>query len=94
LSNFSRSNANGGGVAFATDQNKLSTISLFLYLYLPTVIAAFISMLWSWVDIDTRRLEPWFQLSKDEGARAEDSLLLQYPFDFLAFVPLKAARQK
>ncbi|KAI9779104.1 MAG: hypothetical protein M1835_004766 [Candelina submexicana] len=51
-------------------------------------------MLWSWIDLDAKRLEPYFQLSKPEGASASDSILLHYPFDFIAFVPLKAARRR
>jgi hypothetical protein len=46
------------------------------------------------VDLDAKRLEPWFQLSKPEGAVAEDSLLLHYPFEFLAFVPISALRKR
>ncbi|RFU35191.1 hypothetical protein B7463_g1109, partial [Scytalidium lignicola] len=51
-------------------------------------------MAWSWVDLDVKRLEPWFQLSKQEGASSTDSLLLQYPFDFLPFIPITAFRRK
>ena len=85
---------NGGGLSFAPTVNDLSTVAIAGYLYLPTVIAVLYSMMWSWVDLDVKRLEPWFQLSKPEGAVAEESLLLQYPFDFLAFVPLRAARRR
>jgi len=48
----------------------------------------------SWVDLDAKRLEPWFQLSKDAGAKASDSLLLQYPFDFLPIIPILAFRRR
>ncbi|KAH9209381.1 hypothetical protein DL95DRAFT_477433, partial [Leptodontidium sp. 2 PMI_412] len=48
----------------------------------------------TWVDLDVKRLEPWFQLSRENGALAEDSLLLQYPFDFLPFIPVTACRRK
>jgi len=89
-----KNNANGGGLAFAATADDISTVASFSYLYLPTVIAVFYSMIWSWVDLDTKRLEPWFQLSRRGGAVAENSLLLQYPFDFLAFVPVRAARRK
>lgn len=89
-----KNNANGGGLAFAATVDDISAAASFSYLYLPTVIAVFYSMIWSWVDLDSKRLEPWFQLSKSRGAVAENSLLLQYPFDFLAFVPLRAARRK
>jgi hypothetical protein len=48
----------------------------------------------SWIDLDAKRLEPWFQLSKEGGEYSESSLLLQYPFDFLPFVPIAAFRRK
>ena len=49
---------------------------------------------WAAVDLDVKRLEPYFQLSKPNGALASDSLLLHYPFDFLAFAPIAAAKRK
>lgn len=79
LSQKSRTN---GGVAFTGSQFPTS-ISLG-YLYLPTVIAVLYSILWSWIDLDTTRLEPWFHFSRPGDAWAIDSLLLLYPFDFLA----------
>ncbi|KAE9364127.1 hypothetical protein N431DRAFT_420931 [Stipitochalara longipes BDJ] len=85
---------NGGGLAFASDLNSLPMSTTFLYLYLPTILAVLYSMMWSWVDLDVKRLEPWFQLSKQNGAAAKDSLCLQYPFDFLPLVPVNALRQK
>ena len=67
---------------------------LFAYLYLPTIVAVCYGVLWGWVDLDTKRLEPFFQLSKPGGVRAEDSILLHYPFDFLPLAPIRAARRK
>ena len=49
---------------------------------------------WAVVDLDVKRLEPYFQLSKPGGASASDSILLHYPFDFLLLVPLTAAKRK
>jgi hypothetical protein len=83
-----------GAVAYADEDGNISTADSFLYLYFPTVVAVCYSMLWSWVDLDVKRLEPWFQLSKPNGAMASDSLLLHYPFEFLAFVPMRAFRRR
>lgn len=91
LSNRSRQN---GGVILAKSVDDISTGQSFMYQYLPTIIAVSYSMLWSWVDLDAKRLEPYFQLSKPEGALAETSLLLQYPLDFLAFVPIRAVKRR
>lgn len=85
---------NGGGLAFAATIDELSTLDMASYLYLPTTLAVVYAMVWAWVDLDVKRLEPWFQLSQSQGAVAEDSLLLSYPFDFLAFVPFAAARRR
>ncbi|KFY04786.1 hypothetical protein V491_09262 [Pseudogymnoascus sp. VKM F-3775] len=73
-----KNDSNGGGLVFAATVDDISTIATVSYLYLPTVVAVIYGMLWSWVDLDSKRLEPWFQLSKPEGAAAEDSLLLQH----------------
>jgi hypothetical protein len=94
LSYLSTQNGNSTGLAFAAGVDDLSATSMFGYLYLPTIISVFYSMLWNWVDLDAKRLEPWFQLSKPQGATAEHSLLLTYPFDFLGFVPIIAARRR
>ncbi|RDW81900.1 hypothetical protein BP6252_03012 [Coleophoma cylindrospora] len=94
LSRISTKASNGGGLTFASDVNNLSTMTTFVFLYLPTILSVIYSMLWNWVDLDTKRLEPWFQLSSPDGASGSDSLLLQYPFDFLPFIPITAARRK
>lgn len=83
-----------GAIAYANSDGNLSTSISFAYLYFPTVIAVCYSMFWSWVELDSKRLEPWFQLSQESGASADDSLLLHYNFDFLAVVPIRAARRK
>ncbi|KAG7121887.1 hypothetical protein HYQ44_002785 [Verticillium longisporum] len=36
----------------------------------------------------------WFEMSKDEGATAKNSILLAYPYDFVGTVPIKAARRR
>lgn len=90
---FKQSQTNGG-VLFAPDINNLPLVHSFAYLYLPTLISVLYSILWAWIDLDVKRLEPYHQLSKPEGALAEDSLLLHYPFDFIAAVPIKALRRR
>ena len=87
------SSQRNNGIIFSANINELPLNRSFAYLYLPTVIAVIYSFLWSWIDLDAKRLEPFFQLSQDGGALAKDSLLLQYQFDTIALVPLKAIRQ-
>jgi hypothetical protein len=88
------SEKHGGGLAFADTLDNLSTSARFIYLYLPTLVFVAYSMVWNWVDLDTKRLEPWLQMSDPNGAPASSSVSLQYPFDFLPFVPVKAARRR
>ena len=79
---------------FARDGESLGAGQQFTYLYLPTIIAVCGSMIWSWIDLDIKRLESFFQLSKPGGASGSDSVLLSYPVDFLAFVPITATRRR
>ncbi|KAK6523730.1 hypothetical protein TWF281_001702 [Arthrobotrys megalospora] len=58
-----------------------------------TIASVIFAILLSLSDLDAKRLEPWFELSKPDGATAKNSILLCYPFDFLAFVPFKAAKR-
>ena len=66
---------------------------VFCYRYLPQMIVVALGVGWAAVDLDVKRLEPYFQLSKPGGATASNSIFLHYPFDFIAFVPINAARK-
>jgi hypothetical protein len=66
----------------------------FCYLYLPTIVSLILSFVWTWIDLDIKRLEPFVQLSHPDGALGRDSVLLHYPFDFVAFVPFAAIRRR
>ena len=83
-----------GGIAFTDIGMGFSSSVSFLFLYLPTVIAVMFSLLWSWIDLDAKRLEPYFQMSKKDGALSEDSVKLHYPFEFVAFAPIRAIRRR
>ena len=67
---------------------------VFCYRYLPQMIVVVLGVGWAAVDLDVKRLEPYFQLSKPEGATASNSIFLHYPFDFIVFVPINAARKR
>ncbi|PUU76809.1 hypothetical protein B9Z19DRAFT_1129183 [Tuber borchii] len=66
---------------------------VFCYQYLPQMIVVALGVGWAAVDLDVKRLEPYFRLSKPEGATASNSIFLHYPFEFIAFVPINAARR-
>ena len=82
------------GLIFAPIINDLPLRRTFLYLYFPTILAVVFSIYWAWIDLETKRMEPYYQLSKKDGALGKDSLLLQYPFSFIPFVPFRALRDR
>jgi hypothetical protein len=83
-----------GGILFANNVNEMPASYVFLENYLPTIVAVLFNTVWSWIDLDVKRLEPWFRLSEESGSRGSDSVLLDYPAEFLPFVPLKSLRNK
>jgi hypothetical protein len=82
------------GLIFAPEINDLPLSDTFLYLYFPTILAVIFSIYWAWIDLETKRMEPYYQLSKENGALGKDSLLLQYPFSFIPLAPLRAFRDR
>lgn len=82
------------GLIFAPNINDLPLRRTFLYLYFPTILAVIFSIYWSWIDLETKRMEPYYQLSKGNGALGKDSILLQYPFSFIPLVPLRAFKDR
>ncbi|UKZ70819.1 uncharacterized protein TrAtP1_011788 [Trichoderma atroviride] len=83
-----------GGLALSRTQDEIPQYAMISYLYVPNIVAVLYSLIWSWVDLDVKRMQPWFELSKPEGATAENSMFLDYPYDFIATVPIKAARRR
>lgn len=83
-----------GGLALSASADSFSTFVQFCYLFLPTIVAVIYSLLWSWIDLDVKRIQPWLEMSRPAGATAESSIFLDYPYDFIAFVPIKAARRR
>ncbi|CAJ2504304.1 Uu.00g116980.m01.CDS01 [Anthostomella pinea] len=50
----------------------------FLYSFLPSLLGLILFLLFQSLDITLRILAPWGELARDEGSRAETSLLLDY----------------
>lgn len=83
-----------GAIFFTSGVGDLTSSEAFGSLYFPTSVAVLFSIFWSWIDLDAKRFEPYHQLAKPGGASGKDSLLLQYPFDFIASVPIKSLRRR
>ncbi|KAF1918845.1 hypothetical protein BDU57DRAFT_511601 [Ampelomyces quisqualis] len=82
------------GLLFAPVIHELSLSDTFLYLYFPTILAVLFSIYWAWIDLETKRMEPYYQLTQENGALGKDSLLLHYPFSFIPLAPVKAFRDR
>ncbi|KAJ6783106.1 hypothetical protein PWT90_05928 [Aphanocladium album] len=83
-----------GALSIVPTADDISGLVSFAYLYLPTIVAVLYSLAWNWVDLDVKRMQPWLELSREGGATGRDSLFLDYPVDFVAFVPFKAAKRR
>ncbi|KAK1730331.1 hypothetical protein CaCOL14_004173 [Colletotrichum acutatum] len=83
-----------GGFALSKSADDIPAFANFCYLFLPTIVAVIYSLLWSWIDLDVKRMQPWLEMSRPKGATAEKSIFLDYPYDFIAFVPIKAAKRR
>ncbi|PHH89986.1 hypothetical protein CDD83_4785 [Cordyceps sp. RAO-2017] len=83
-----------GGLALVPSLDQMPQHVVFAYRYMPNIVAVVYSLIWSWVDVDVKRMQPWFELSRRSGARGEDSLFLDYPSQFLPFVPWTSARKR
>lgn len=86
--------AAAGGLALSPSFDDIPRYAMVGYLYGPNIVAVLYSLIWSWIDLDVKRLQPWFELSKPEGATAANSLFLDYQYDFVAWVPFKAAKRR
>ncbi|KAF3315891.1 hypothetical protein TWF173_003087 [Orbilia oligospora] len=79
----------GDGLLFMKDIDDLPLGQYFTIQYLPTLIAVLYGIAWSIVDLDCKRLEPFYDLSKETGA-SSDALFLEYQYQFPLFVPFRA----
>lgn len=83
-----------GGLSLSPNVDDIPSSAQFAYMYLPTIIAVVYSIIWNWVDLDVKRIQPWLELSRENGALARESLSLDYPYDFIALVPFKATKRR
>ncbi|MCJ1480431.1 hypothetical protein MMC06_000586 [Schaereria dolodes] len=63
----------------------------FLYSFLPSLLGMILFILWQPIDIYFRALQPFANLSRPNGATAENSLLLNYASELPFLVTFKAA---
>lgn len=72
--------------------SELNTWDFFSFKYLPTGIAVVFGVLWQLTDFEVKRLEAFYQLSKDGGALAAESLNVDWVTFFNLLRPFKAVQ--
>lgn len=81
-----------GGLIYFKDTASVSHIQSFAYNYVPIIVALVLVTFWSFVEFDVLRLEPYFQLSRPEGAPAT-VLFINYNFGQSVITPITSARR-
>lgn len=72
----------------------VSSQSYIVYNIIPTTLSVCFTLLWAVSHHDFLRLEPYFQMSAQEGALAQDSILLEYPYRFPLIIPFLALKRR
>jgi hypothetical protein len=82
-----------GGLVFFDYTDDVSALQSFAYNYVPIIISLVLVLIWTVTDFDVLRLEPYFQLSRPEGAPAS-VLFINYNFGQTILTPINAARRR
>jgi hypothetical protein len=81
------------GLIFYDETDEISNVASFAYNYIPTISGLALLVLWSFTTYDVFRLEPYFQLSKNQVFPA-DVLSANYIFGPFISTPISAARRQ
>lgn len=84
----------GGLIGKFTETGELNVLVFFTWKYAPIMTLVFYGILWQMTDFEVKRLEPFYQLSKETGATAGESLNMDYLTFMSWLVPLRALRHK
>lgn len=81
-----------GGLIQFDKPGDLTMSMYFAWQYAPIMFFVFYGILWQMSDFEVKRLEPFYQLSKQTGATAGESLNMDYLTFMSWLVPLRALR--
>lgn len=79
-----------GAVLIASEGEEFSVTQVFLSRYLPTILVVLYGILISIIDLDIKRLEPWYTLSASNASSGTSPLLCRYDTDFVLIAIAKA----
>lgn len=82
-----------GAIAFVEVDGQPSFIN-HCFNFGPLIFGVSYGLLFASIDHEIKRLEAYFQLSNPEGASADDSLLLSYPYMMAITAPFVALRRR
>ncbi|KAI0479652.1 hypothetical protein F4859DRAFT_443136 [Xylaria cf. heliscus] len=83
-----------GGLFHFTSAQDLNPGLYFVFKFVPTIITVAYGVLWQNTDFEVRRLEAFYQMSKDGGALAAESINVDYITLFNFTRPLLALHRK
>lgn len=86
-----RSSAKTPLVSFTSPQ-QIKPGTYFVIKFLPTIVAVIYGVIWQMTDLEVRRLEAYYQLSKEGGATAAETLNVDYITNLSFLRPLHAYR--
>ncbi|WXC57627.1 hypothetical protein SNK03_003533 [Fusarium graminearum] len=75
-----------------TEPKDIDTFVYFAVKFLPTVVAVIFGVFWQFTDFEVRRLEAFYQLSKQQGALASKSINADYVTSFSFLRPFRAIK--
>ncbi|KAK4104336.1 hypothetical protein N658DRAFT_444360 [Parathielavia hyrcaniae] len=73
---------------------EIPTSEYFAVKFLPMIVAVSYGVLWQITNFEVMRLEPFYQLSKEGGALAAESINVDYLTQFNLFRPIRALRYR
>lgn len=88
-----RHSATNGLVTF-TRPSDIAGFKYFAIKFMPTIIAVMYGVLWQLTEFEVKRLEPFYQLSKEQGATAAESLNVDYITSVIFLRPLRSLQRR
>lgn len=73
---------------------EINPFDYFVLKFLPTIVTVTFGVLWAITDFEVKRLEAFYQMSKEGGALAAESINVDYITNFNFFFPFRAIQRK
>lgn len=89
-----RSSTKKGHLIQFSKPTEIEGIEYFSIKFLPTLLAVIFGVLWEITDFEVKRLEPYFQLSRENGATGAETLNVDYITSYRFLVPFDALRRR